>query len=471
MKTLKHMLSEQGLNVVVKDETLETGTVENLLPPGPLNHIKKFAKQLSNAFQPNVPAALEKIEVELNKFGYTLGEIDMDEPFGSEGEESFVIVAKSSDEVQENVYLTLKYKELSSGQQYQYRSDGSELRYDVRLVVNEVDPEDFEWDETGSDVGEFAESVEELEEAGIDLSQLSDSQLKASLKRWRDTDQQKYNAAVSEMESRGLKEAAFTHDDTDASDDSGSIIMALRKAKNLGSKEFKFDDGSRKALSRGEADKLLLKYDSLSKPSDKMTMQSKLKKSVSSFQAALREDAEKVFVKVETCSVEEGDNNSRGELVLHMSGTVNGKRVMIRSGMWVAGGWALKHASQITGLAKQVYIPAISNKSFDTSEDFRTAVHAADDVFKKKVSSYRKKASKAMNEDFDGEDGDITESVIFRKKPKRLEADIGETKFAFRVDAKGSIAFEINGETCVVPPNRAGALLDKIAALYMEHTS
>jgi len=164
------MKSLQELRENVADKV---GIVTDIMQPHELTCIKVYAKQISAAFQPNVPDVIKGIEAELNKFGFSLGELDDEIPFDGEASEDFAVLVASTGEAVRNVYLTLTWFTMSSGQQYALRADGSELRLDVRLKVNEVDPNDYDslYDEDADSVVEEsleivdAPEVEFLDEA------------------------------------------------------------------------------------------------------------------------------------------------------------------------------------------------------------------------------------------------------------------------------------------------------------------
>ena len=165
------------------------GAVTDILQPQDLANIKEFARQLSASFQANIPETLKQVETELNKFGYTLGELDMELPFGEVGEEDYAVLVFSTGDAVRNVYLTLSWLTLSSGQQYSLRADGSELRLDVKLKINEIDPEEFDFlmvdnsdsvidtelsDELGEEV-KLEESVEDLNESAFQVRKIGRS--------------------------------------------------------------------------------------------------------------------------------------------------------------------------------------------------------------------------------------------------------------------------------------------------------
>lgn len=114
--------------------------VGDIMPPSYLMYLRKFAQQFSSAYQPNPGKALDRIEVELNKFGYSLL---LDADYGveeGEGGDDYVIYVAATGEPVKNVYLQFDYEEVS-GQQFHLRDDGAKLRYDVHITFETIDIE------------------------------------------------------------------------------------------------------------------------------------------------------------------------------------------------------------------------------------------------------------------------------------------------------------------------------------------
>jgi len=176
----------------------------DLAHPAAIRHMKEFARQVSVSQQPDISIFItQKLEQELNKFGYTLGELDNEIPFDKDGSEDFVVFTHPDKAELKNVYLSIEW-ERSSPEIYDHSPEVLETR--VKMTVNEISPMEFD-----SFVNDALNESEELEEA-VDpnfkksLKDLSDSQLKQKLKYYREKDQDKYNAIVTEFEMRGLKE-------------------------------------------------------------------------------------------------------------------------------------------------------------------------------------------------------------------------------------------------------------------------
>lgn len=112
---------------------------------------------------------INKIESELNKFALTLGDVDVDTPFEDEGTDDYIVQFYATKEPVKNVFLTLSWRKMSSGEQFQYSQEGSKLVNDVHLIVNLVDPADMDDllnDDDNDDMMMFAHLDEEsLEES------------------------------------------------------------------------------------------------------------------------------------------------------------------------------------------------------------------------------------------------------------------------------------------------------------------
>lgn len=171
MKTLKELR-----------ESLEQrqGVEKDIMPAGSLRKVKTIARQISNASQPNIPQVITRIDEELRKYGYTLGEVDFPEDFDDQGEEDFAVIAYPEMTMVRNVYITVKWERTNS-MIYKYSPDV--LSYAVRVLANIVDPTDFDsmvgdslYDNGNvADEHEMSESVEELEE-GLSKARLRTDQ-------------------------------------------------------------------------------------------------------------------------------------------------------------------------------------------------------------------------------------------------------------------------------------------------------
>lgn len=82
-----------------------------------LDHLDKFAAQISAAGQPEMSMLLPKIEQELAKFGYTLGQLDTDDISDSESDgdlEDLIVFEKASKKMVPNMYISLDWERLDS---------------------------------------------------------------------------------------------------------------------------------------------------------------------------------------------------------------------------------------------------------------------------------------------------------------------------------------------------------------------
>lgn len=142
MKTITQIIKEAAdaaLNVVNT-----TGLVSGKMGEYELNHMEKFTKQISNAFQQSVPTLLNKIEAELNKFAYTLGSLDDVEDDEDSDEEDFVVFVKSTGELVKNMYIHIEWEKLASGQSYAHRPDGAALKISAEVTIKRVSEEELD---------------------------------------------------------------------------------------------------------------------------------------------------------------------------------------------------------------------------------------------------------------------------------------------------------------------------------------
>ena len=110
-----------------------------------VDHMIKYAEQISHAFQPEMPQLLAHIETELNKFGYTLGQLDdMEDEDEDEGDDDLNIFQKATREPVMNVYVNLDWERLESGQHSAIRPDGAKLVLSVTMTMMEVSQEEME---------------------------------------------------------------------------------------------------------------------------------------------------------------------------------------------------------------------------------------------------------------------------------------------------------------------------------------
>ncbi len=133
------------LREIVKEQTTPygEGIVTDTIDPSSLTDIKAYAERLNRALQPRLPIFLRNLEKRLNALGFTLGELDMDIPFGESGEEDYIIFFKSGDQVK-NAYISIEYEKLA--QPVVGNDDVTEdiQEYKVLMKVIETDPYEFD---------------------------------------------------------------------------------------------------------------------------------------------------------------------------------------------------------------------------------------------------------------------------------------------------------------------------------------
>ncbi len=159
MKKYTDLLSELTAIVEAKDAPTNEAPVSedyelksDILAPRMIEHLSKFFDQLSSAFQKNEAAVIGHIESELRKFGFSLGEVDMEDI--GESEYDFFPIVFSTEEPVKNCYITVSFDRLSSGQQFALRPDGSALTVRAKVTLTEIDPEEFETLFAEADFGE-----------------------------------------------------------------------------------------------------------------------------------------------------------------------------------------------------------------------------------------------------------------------------------------------------------------------------
>jgi hypothetical protein len=175
-KTLKDFvksqesLIEQSIEDIVSVVKEEADTC--VIGPLEIGELSKFASQISNSQQPTIPKVLNKIEAELNRFGYTLGEIDYVDPFEEEGSEDYIILTFADGREVANAYLTLQWRRASEKTSMLNPDFNMNM---VELSVVEIDPSEYEELVYG---GEDDESISEgsglaglLAQAGLEAKQ------------------------------------------------------------------------------------------------------------------------------------------------------------------------------------------------------------------------------------------------------------------------------------------------------------
>lgn len=301
------------------NESVETA---DHIAEGSKNYLKEFAKKFSGTFQQTISVAMHRIDTELKKFGYTLGELDLSD-ISDDDEQDFMIFEFSTGIVVKNLFVTVGWDRVS-GQQNTYTPEGSKLMYDVRVMFNDITPEEMDnilnAEESSSIIEEFDSEegdyvVEEVtEEITEDVSEEnlitvnvpflirvlewareeahSDVEVHSLVEKMIDM-----SGEVLDMDSYvdimgvDISEAKKSEDDND--DNTNHIIMSLRKASSLnGNFSVEFNDGKKVKVSADEANKAIEKFNRLQKPMDKEALQKKLAKSYDSFKETISESTD-----------------------------------------------------------------------------------------------------------------------------------------------------------------------------------
>ena len=114
---------------------------DTILSPSTIRELKGFAKHISTSLQPSPRDVLDCLEIELNKYGYTLGPMDMDLEFEDDSSEDFVIIGTSSKETQKNAYITLSWEQTAP---IILDVIPKALHYKMKMIINEISPSEFE---------------------------------------------------------------------------------------------------------------------------------------------------------------------------------------------------------------------------------------------------------------------------------------------------------------------------------------
>lgn len=121
-------------------EAVEDGAYPNMASPIAIRELNIFAKRMTGAMQPSIEEVITKIEREVNRYGYTLGELESDE-FEENGAEGFALFNFNDGEPLKNVVMELEW-ERTSPEVYDYAP--TVLKNLVKLKVHEIDPDDWE---------------------------------------------------------------------------------------------------------------------------------------------------------------------------------------------------------------------------------------------------------------------------------------------------------------------------------------
>lgn len=153
-KTFSTFLKENAKSVSINES--QEGTSEGFIGPADLAYLNKFSKQVNGAVQPTIQDTITKIEKELNKFGYSLGETEFEFESDESGTEEFVLVQYSTQELIRNVFLTIDYRRVST-KIYDFAPKKLEYAFDIKFV--EITPEDFD--------AKFISQIEDLDAIAV----------------------------------------------------------------------------------------------------------------------------------------------------------------------------------------------------------------------------------------------------------------------------------------------------------------
>ena len=128
-----------------KDLMEATGDiVKNIMGPTDIRELKTLSRQLTSSFHQSIPMVFAKIEAKLNWFGYTLGELDLEDDMPPVGSENLFILSKADEEIVKNVYIIVKWEKMAtgvSGGASDLRPDGSALRWAIDVETKEIAPD------------------------------------------------------------------------------------------------------------------------------------------------------------------------------------------------------------------------------------------------------------------------------------------------------------------------------------------
>jgi hypothetical protein len=160
-KTFKQLMQEANdLSAQVVPAGMKPVGIQQGMDTYTLEHMDKFADQISNAFQPEMDRLLPRIELELNKFGYTLGQLDMDDIADAESDgdlEDLLIFEKSSKKMVTNAYISLDWERLTGGTTDITQQRRENLTLAVTMTIERATPaeiSDMVGDADNADAGD-----------------------------------------------------------------------------------------------------------------------------------------------------------------------------------------------------------------------------------------------------------------------------------------------------------------------------
>lgn len=165
MKTYKELM-ESLQATVDANKTPVSESFNDEMGPREIENLTYFFRQLSSAFQKNREEVIKRIEHELNKYGFTLGPVDVAGLADEDEELNFFPLVFATKEPLKNTYISLVFDDLASGQQFDLRPDGGALNVRVDAAINVIDREEFEQLFAEADTGD----VEEGDDGAVDFS-------------------------------------------------------------------------------------------------------------------------------------------------------------------------------------------------------------------------------------------------------------------------------------------------------------
>lgn len=144
MKTYRELLENIDNSSIVPQGLMKVG-ISNSMDRYTIDYMTKFFDQLNSSLQPEIPTTMSYVENHLNRFGYTMEKLDLDDILDDkEGDEDFAIFEKATRSLVENVYISLHFEKMAAATQFNGRSDSGKLLLNVRFKMEEVAPGELE---------------------------------------------------------------------------------------------------------------------------------------------------------------------------------------------------------------------------------------------------------------------------------------------------------------------------------------
>lgn len=149
-------------NDMMKDLQEQSGLIKDMIGPTEIELFHRLASKISSAYHHDIKSVLTQIELDLNKFAYTMGELDLDGLEDEDtAEEDYLIFSHADKNTRmRNGFITLNWEKLDSGQQMLLRVNGGSLNYRVNMTFNSTTPQEL--DDLVTDL--LGEDIEENEE-------------------------------------------------------------------------------------------------------------------------------------------------------------------------------------------------------------------------------------------------------------------------------------------------------------------